>query len=169
MKPAANEISKQVVEVQKTMAQWWNDPLIIQLIIAAAGVVVIRLLAALLSRWAGRFVKDSQTRYRIRKVTALISYLVIILFLAVVFRNRLEGLAIGLGVAGAGIAFALQEVITSIAGWAPSALQTSLKLGIVSSWGASKATSLISASCAPPSWNWANGSNPIFIPTGLSA
>ncbi|MBU4448147.1 MAG: mechanosensitive ion channel family protein [Proteobacteria bacterium] len=115
---STNEISKQVGEVQKTVVLWWNDPLIIQLIIAVAGLVVIRLLAALLTRWAGRFVKDSQARYRIRKVSALISYLVIILFLAVVFRERLGGLAIALGVAGVGIAFALQEVVTSIAGWA---------------------------------------------------
>jgi small-conductance mechanosensitive channel len=117
MKPT-NEISKQVGEVHKTVVLWWNDPLIIQLIIAVAGLVVIRLLAALLTRWAGRFVKDSQARYRIRKVSALISYLVIILFLAVVFRERLGGLAIALGVAGVGIAFALQEVVTSLAGWA---------------------------------------------------
>lgn len=113
-----NEISKQVGEVQKTVALWWNDPLIIQLIIAVAGLVVIRLLTALLIRWAGRFVKDSQARYRIRKVSAFISYLVIILFLAVVFRERLGGLAIALGVAGVGIAFAMQEVVTSVAGWA---------------------------------------------------
>ena len=39
MKPT-NEISKQVGEVHKTVAQWWNDPLIIQLIIAVAGLVV---------------------------------------------------------------------------------------------------------------------------------
>jgi small-conductance mechanosensitive channel len=114
----SNEISKQVGEVQKTVVLWWNDPLIIQLIIAVAGLVVIRLLAALLTRWAVRFVKDSQARYRIRKVSALISYLMIILFLAVVFRERLGGLAIALGVVGVGIAFALQEVVTSIAGWA---------------------------------------------------
>lgn len=117
MKPT-NEMSKQVGEVQKTVVLWWNDPLIVQLIIAAVGLVVIRLLAALLFRWAGRFVKDSQARYRIRKVSAFISYLVIILFLAVLFKDRLGGLAIALGVAGVGIAFALQEVVTSIAGWA---------------------------------------------------
>lgn len=118
MKPAAKEITKQVGEVQKTVTQWWNDPLVIQLMIAAAGLVIIRLVAVLLSAWAGRFVKDPQARYRIRKVSALISYLLIILFLAVVFKNRLGGMAIALGVAGAGIAFALQEVIASIAGWA---------------------------------------------------
>jgi small-conductance mechanosensitive channel len=116
MKPT-NEISKQVGEVHKTVVSWWNDPLIIQLIIAGAGVVIIRVLAASLSHWAGRYVKDAQTRYRIRKVSGLISYLVIILFLTIVFRNRLGGFAIALGVAGAGIAFALQEVIGSIAGW----------------------------------------------------
>jgi small-conductance mechanosensitive channel len=117
MEPS-NVITKQVVEAQKTVVQWWNEPLITQLIIAGAGLVVIRLLAALLVHWASRFVKDSQARYRIRKVSALISYLVIILFLAVVFKDRLGGLAIALGVAGVGIAFALQEVITSVAGWA---------------------------------------------------
>jgi small-conductance mechanosensitive channel len=113
-----DEISKQVGEFHKTVAQWWYDPLIIKLIITVAGLVVIRLLSALLIRWASRFVKDSQARYRIRKVSAFIFYLVIILFLAVVFKDRLGGLAIALGVAGVGIAFALQEVITSIAGWA---------------------------------------------------
>jgi small-conductance mechanosensitive channel len=126
---SSNEISKQVDEVQKTVAQWWSDPLIIQLIIAATGVVIIRLMATLLSYWAGRFVKDSQTRYRIRKVSALISYLVIILFLTVVFRNRLGNLAIALGVAGAGIAFALQEVIASIAGWAAISFADFYKTG----------------------------------------
>ncbi len=114
----SKEIAKQVVEAHKTVVLWWHEPLITQLIIAVAGLVVIRLLAALLVRWASRFVKDSQARYRIRKVSALISYLVIILFLAVLFKDRLGGLAIALGVAGVGIAFALQEVITSVAGWA---------------------------------------------------
>ena len=76
-------------EVQKTVAQWWNDPLIIQVIIAVAGLVVVRLLAALLIRWAGRFVKDHQAQYRIRKVSSFVSYLVIILFLAVIFKDRL--------------------------------------------------------------------------------
>jgi small-conductance mechanosensitive channel len=113
-----NEISKQVGEVHKTIVLWWHDPLIVQLSIAVAGLVLIRLLAALLTRWASRFVKDSQARYRIRKVSAIVSYLAIILFLAVVFRERLGGLAIALGVVGIGIAFALQEVVTSIAGWA---------------------------------------------------
>ena len=53
--------------MSKRMSTVVDDPLIIQLIIVVAGFVVIRLLAALLLRWAGRFVEDSQARYRIRK------------------------------------------------------------------------------------------------------
>jgi len=34
-----------------------------------------------------------------------------------VFNEHLSGIAVAIGVVGAGLAFALQEVITSIAGW----------------------------------------------------
>jgi small-conductance mechanosensitive channel len=40
-----------------------------------------------------------------------------ILLLSIVFSDKLGGLTVALGVAGAGIAFALQEVIVSFAGW----------------------------------------------------
>ncbi len=45
------------------------------------------------------------------------AYLGIIVFITLVFSDRLSSLTVALGVAGAGIAFALQEVIASIAGW----------------------------------------------------
>jgi small-conductance mechanosensitive channel len=115
---SAGELSKQVEGVQKAVVQWWSEPLILKIIIVVAGLVIIRLLVALLNWWAGRLVKDSQARYRTRKITSFISYIIIIIFVASVFKDRLGGLAIALGVAGAGIAFALQEVISSLAGWA---------------------------------------------------
>ncbi|HAT64290.1 MAG TPA: transporter, partial [Flavobacteriaceae bacterium] len=40
-----------------------------------------------------------------------------IVLITVVYSNKLGGLTVALGVAGAGIAFSLQEVITSFAGW----------------------------------------------------
>ena len=40
-----------------------------------------------------------------------------ILYVATVFSDRLGSLTVAFGVAGAGIAFALQEVIVSVAGW----------------------------------------------------
>jgi small-conductance mechanosensitive channel len=103
--------------MDKIIHSWLHDPLAIRIIIAIAGFIVLRVIAVLLTRSLGRYAKDSQTRYRTRKVIALVSYLVILFFLAIVFKDRLGGLAIAFGVAGAGVAFALQEVIVSLAGW----------------------------------------------------
>ncbi|MBK8467509.1 MAG: mechanosensitive ion channel [Chloracidobacterium sp.] len=47
----------------------------------------------------------------------VIGYIVVVLILSIIFSDRLGGLTVALGVAGAGIAFALQEVIASCAGW----------------------------------------------------
>jgi len=47
----------------------------------------------------------------------------------VVFRNQLGGLTVAFGVAGAGIAFALQEVIASVAGWVAVALGNFYRVG----------------------------------------
>ena len=51
------------------------------------------------------------------KVINLVGYVLIIFLLGVVFNNRLRGIPITLGLAGAGITFALREVIVSVAGW----------------------------------------------------
>ena len=62
-------------------------------------------------------VQDNNARYHARKVTTLIGYVLIVLLAVGIFSDRLSSLTVALGVAGAGIAFALQEVIASVAGW----------------------------------------------------
>jgi len=56
-------------------------------------------------------------RYRTRKFISFIGYISAILILSIVFSDRLGGLTVAFGVAGAGIAFALQEVIARFTGW----------------------------------------------------
>jgi len=112
-----NELTKQVKEAQEVIQRWWSDPLIIQLLIGAFVFIVIRLLVFLANRYVGRHIKDSQIRYRVHKVNAVIGYVVILFFLGIVFKDRLAGLSLTLGVIGAGVAFALQEVIASFAGY----------------------------------------------------
>lgn len=112
-----NELTKQVKEAQEVIQRWWSDPLIIQLLIGAAVFIVIRLLVFLANRYIGRRIKDSQIRYRVNKVNSVIGYMVILFFLGIVFKDRLAGLSLTLGVLGAGVAFALQEVIASFAGY----------------------------------------------------
>ena len=62
-------------------------------------------------------IKSTDNRYRTRKLLDFTGYFLMILMITVVFSDKLGGLTVALGVAGAGIAFALQEVIASVAGW----------------------------------------------------
>ncbi|MCB2212204.1 mechanosensitive ion channel family protein [bacterium] len=85
----------------------------ILLLLGIGLMVIVRVVrASLLHRISG-----TDSRYRARKVTDFIAYLIFILLILVVFGQQLQGLSVTIGLAGAGVAFALQEVIASIAGW----------------------------------------------------
>jgi small-conductance mechanosensitive channel len=96
---------------------WFSQPLVAQAVSAVAGIAVIVLLSRLSQRSLNRHLKDTDARYHARKFVTFIGYLAGILLLASIFSDRLGSLTVALGVAGAGITFALQEVIVSIAGW----------------------------------------------------
>ncbi|MCA9710032.1 MAG: mechanosensitive ion channel [Myxococcales bacterium] len=93
------------------------SPTAIKLTTLLVGFVVIYLARRGLKRTLSHRLSDTTTRYRTRKLVELASYVVLMLFVAVVFDDQLGGLTVAFGVAGAGVAFALQEVIASIAGW----------------------------------------------------
>jgi len=94
-----------------------SNPLVGKLLIAAAAIIVIALITRLFRRSVNRFVKDPDARYYTRKFVSFIGYIIVVLAISLIFSNYLGGLTVALGVAGAGIAFALQEVIASFAGW----------------------------------------------------
>ena len=62
-------------------------------------------------------IKAPETRYHTRKIITFVSYFVVALYIAGLFSDSLGQLTVVFGVVGAGIAFALQEVIASFAGW----------------------------------------------------
>lgn len=62
-------------------------------------------------------IKDHDNRYKARKFSGFIGFLLTVILISIVYSDKLGGLTIAFGVAGAGIAFALQEVIASFAGW----------------------------------------------------
>jgi small-conductance mechanosensitive channel len=62
-------------------------------------------------------INHPETRYHTRKIITFLSYLVIAIYIAGLFSDSLGKLTVIFGVVGAGIAFALQEVIASFAGW----------------------------------------------------
>jgi small-conductance mechanosensitive channel len=94
-----------------------QDPYAVRLIIAVVGVLIIYMAKKLIRTRIGRFIKDKNNSYRTRKAINTAAYLLIILLISIIFREYLGSLTVVFGIAGAGIAFALREVIVSVAGW----------------------------------------------------
>jgi small-conductance mechanosensitive channel len=103
--------------MQDQLTHWIFHPTLVKILIALFGLAVVYVLSKAAQRAIGHRVEDASIRYSARKFIALLGYLVSILVIALVFSDRLSGLTVALGVAGAGVAFALQEVIVSAAGW----------------------------------------------------
>jgi small-conductance mechanosensitive channel len=102
-----------VVEWRRVLA----EPLFIRAILVLLGLLAIFLAVRQIQRSVTRRVEAPQARYRIRKMIALGGYFFIILFISLVFSDQLGHLAVAFGVVGAGVAFALQEVIASLGSW----------------------------------------------------
>jgi small-conductance mechanosensitive channel len=111
------------------ISQWLSKPMVKEAIISFVGILIIALIMRLLQKSAIRQIEDSHTRYRVRKLISLVGYLVVILFISMVFRDQLGHVAVAFGVAGVGIAFALQQVILSIAGWLAISLGNFYQIG----------------------------------------
>lgn len=103
--------------ITTTLQEWLADPAIGKLVTVLVGLLLIVTLVRLVSRSLKRWIGDPEARYRGRKLVAFGGYVAALILLLTVYSGRLGGLTVTLGVAGAGIAFALQEVIASFAGW----------------------------------------------------
>jgi small-conductance mechanosensitive channel len=103
--------------MEEQLKRWLFDPTVGKLVAALIGLVFVYTLSRVTQRAVGRYIVDTSARYRARKFVTFLAYLVGAVVLATVFSDRLGGFTVALGVAGAGIAFALQEVIASVAGW----------------------------------------------------
>lgn len=83
-------------------------------VLALLGLFTLRYL---IRKWLNSRTIDTTQKYKARKAANILMYLIILVISLVLYSDKLGGIGITLGVAGAGIAFALQEVIVSIAGW----------------------------------------------------
>ncbi|MCW5955175.1 MAG: mechanosensitive ion channel [Pyrinomonadaceae bacterium] len=103
--------------MNETVRSWLFDPTVGKFASAAVVLAIILTISRIAKLTITRYVTSNDTRYRLRKFITFSSYVVIILILSIIFSDKLGGLTFALGVAGAGVAFALQEVIASFAGW----------------------------------------------------
>ena len=103
--------------MEKQIQKILFDPTIGKLVTTFFGIAFIWILIKTIQKNLFSKIKDNENRYRTKKFSSFLGYFLSILLLTVVFSDKLGGLTVALGVAGAGIAFALQEVIASFAGW----------------------------------------------------
>ncbi|MCF7810440.1 mechanosensitive ion channel family protein [bacterium] len=109
--------------------KWISNPLFIKITIAALSALIVIVIVRLLMRSLARRIKDSDTRYKARKFTAFMGYIVVVMIIISLFSEKLGSLQVALGIVGAGIAFALQEVVSSIAGWFAISFSNFFKTG----------------------------------------
>jgi len=93
------------------------DPTIGKLVTLFLGVAIIWIIVKFIQKKLFTKIDNVDNRYKAKKFGSFVGYLLTIVFITVVYSNKLGGLTVAFGVAGAGIAFALQEVIASFAGW----------------------------------------------------
>ncbi len=87
--------------------------LVTSMVVVLTGVVVATVFGRLLARRAD----DVYARYYARKLTRYVAAVLVVIALAVVWRAFAGRVGIVLGLATAGLAFAMQEVIGAVAGW----------------------------------------------------
>ncbi len=96
---------------------WLQDPVMARIATSLLLLMGVVIAVQILHRMLVHYIGDSGRRYHMRKAVTALGYLLAIFLMSLVFSDKLSSLTIAFGVAGAGIAFALQEVIASIAGW----------------------------------------------------
>jgi len=114
---------------EQILASWLVGATLGKFVTVAAGLLGIAV-SVWIFRWIlARSVKNPGTLYHAKKMVMVLGYVVGVLGIAFVFSDRLGQAAVAVGVAGAGIAFALKEVIASVAGWVAIALGNFYKTG----------------------------------------
>ncbi|WP_016951785.1 mechanosensitive ion channel family protein [Anabaena sp. PCC 7108] len=117
------------MEFINTIQHWLKNPAVGKLIQVCIVILVITLIVRALRNSVSHYIQDNDTRYHLRKTINLIGYGFIFLFAASIFSDNFRQLTVIFGVIGAGVAFALQEVIASFAGWVAISLGQFYKPG----------------------------------------
>ncbi|MEO8254550.1 MAG: mechanosensitive ion channel domain-containing protein [Flavobacterium sp.] len=103
--------------MEEQIREFLFNPTIGKIATIIIGIAIIWLIVKSLQKNLFSKIDNIDNRYRAKKLSSFVGYIMTIVLLIVVFSDKLGGLTVALGVAGAGIAFALQEVIASFAGW----------------------------------------------------
>jgi len=105
------------MELSALVDKWLLDPAVGKIIATTLVLIVVVVLVRSIQRALGKYIENAERRYRLRKLVTFTGYTLALFLLSIVYSDKLAGLTVFFGVAGAGVAFALQEIIASAAGW----------------------------------------------------
>ncbi len=103
--------------MEEYVQKYLFNPTIGKIVTIFIGIGIIWVVIKIIQRNLLSKIKDNDNRYRTKKFSSFIGFFLTLILITIVYSNKLGGLTVAFGVAGAGIAFALQEVIVSFAGW----------------------------------------------------
>jgi small-conductance mechanosensitive channel len=104
-------------------------PLAVKLISAVVGIVVIHNAFRFLEHRLLPHFGYGGERYRVRKLIGLAAYLFVFAYVTILFEDRIRQFGFAMGLFGAGVVVALQDMIASIAGWFVISFNNLYKVG----------------------------------------
>ncbi len=111
------------------LLKWIHNETAARFAFLAFTALVILALVRLFQPYLIRGIKEASTRYRTRRFANLVGYFAIVIAAISIFSDQLGVFGVVLGVAGAGAAFALQDLVAGVAGWFVIAFGRFYKVG----------------------------------------
>lgn len=105
------------------------EDFISSLIFYVLNITILFCVFFILKKVAHLFLKEKHSIYKFRKILTFIFYIVLIILTLVLVAQHSKHLTLFIGIVGAGIAFALQEVVLSIAGFISIFASNLFKIG----------------------------------------
>ena len=116
-------------KISAFFGQWITSETLDRLFILSLAIVIIFILIYFSRRAIEKHVEDLDKKYRARKVPSILAYVLIFISIMLVYSDKIGNVSVALGLAAAGIAFALSEVITSFAGWISITFTNQVRVG----------------------------------------
>lgn len=105
------------MNIEQMLNELINNPLSLKVIGIFITLLVLYFIVRVIKHTISKKISDSSTRYRARKIAGFLGFVIGILIIGFSFSGSIKDMAVGLGIAGAGVAFAFKEFVESIAGW----------------------------------------------------
>ena len=116
-------------KLKTLLGPWIHASTVDRILIISVSALLIFFILYFAKKAIGKHVDDANKKYRAKKVTNIFAYVLIIIVALFVYSDKLGNIGVAVGLAGAGIAFALSEVITSFAGWLSIMFTNQVKVG----------------------------------------